>query len=71
LSIKADSLVLVSNWRWAKEGWSVQVDLSYPAGHYLSDNINIYLQYVNTLAESLLNYQDCTETFRLGFSFIR
>ena len=70
---KADSLVLVSNWRWAKEGGSVQVDLSYPAGHYLSDNINIYLhlQYVNALAESLLNYQERTEAFRLGFSFIR
>ncbi|MEN8136004.1 MAG: phospholipase A [Thermodesulfobacteriota bacterium] len=70
---KADSLVLVSKWRWAKEGGSVQVDLSYPASHYLSDNINLYLhfQYVNTLAESLLNYQDRSEAFRLGLSFIR
>lgn len=70
---KADSLVLISNWRWAKEGGSVQADLSYPVGNYLSDNLNIYLhfQYVNALAESLLNYQDRTEAFRIGFSFIR
>lgn len=70
---KADSLILVSKWGWAKEGGSVQVDLSYPASHYLSDNVNVYLhfQYVNTLAESLLNYQDRTEAFRLGLSFIR
>lgn len=70
---KADSAILTSNWRLAKEGGSVQVDLSYPAGQALSDNINVYLhfQYVNALAESLLNYQDRTEAFRLGFSFIR
>lgn len=70
---KGDSLVMVSKWRWAKEGGSVQVDLSYPASHYLTDNINFYLhlQYVNTLAESLLNYQERTEAFRLGISFVR
>ncbi len=70
---KADSLVLISNWRWAKEGGSVQVDMSYPVSNYLSDNINIYLhfQYVNALAESLLNYQDRTEAFRIGISLIR
>lgn len=70
---KADSLVMISTWRWAKEGGSVQVDLSYPASHYLSDNINIYLhfQYVNALAESMLNYQERTEAFRLGISFVR
>ncbi len=70
---KADSLVASTAVRWAKEGGSVQVDLTYPVHQYLSDNLAVYLhvQYVNALAESLLHYQDRTEALRLGISFIR
>ncbi len=70
---KADGLVASTAVRWAKEGGSVQVDLNYPIHQYLSDNLSVYLhaQYVNSLAESLINYQERTEAFRLGISFIR
>jgi len=51
----------------------VQVELDYPLSHYLSDNLSVYLhlQYVNTLAESLLDYPERTEALRLGLSFVR
>jgi phospholipase A1 len=70
---KADSLVASARLRWAKEGGSVQLDLTYPLHQYLSDNVAVYLQaqYVNGLAESLLYYRERTDAFRLGLSFIR
>ncbi len=70
---KADSLVAGVVLRWAREGGSVQLDLTYPISQYLSDNLAIYLQaqYVNTLAESLLNFRERTDAFRLGLAFIR
>ncbi|MBU0681229.1 MAG: phospholipase A [Proteobacteria bacterium] len=70
---KADGLVASTALRWASEGGSVQVDLNYPVHQYLSDNLSVYLhiQYVNALAESLLNYQERTDAFRLGLSFVR
>jgi len=70
---KADSLVAGAMLRWAKEGGSVQLDLTFPLHQYLSDNVAIYLQaqYVNALAESLLYYRERTDAFRLGISFIR
>ncbi|MBU1708490.1 MAG: phospholipase A [Proteobacteria bacterium] len=69
----ADGFVVGSKFKWAKEGGSVQLDLTYPLHRILSDNLSIYLhiQYVNSLAENLLNYQDRTEALRIGFSFIR
>ena len=70
---KADSFVFGSNLRWAKEGGSVQLDFTYPVSRYLLGNIDVYahVQYVSSLAESLLHYQDRTEALRIGFSFIR
>lgn len=70
---KADSLVLGADLRWAKEGGSIQADLTYPVHLFLGDNLEIYLhlQYVNALAESLINYQSRTEAFRLGVSIVR
>jgi outer membrane phospholipase A len=70
---KAEGLVATTAFRWAKEGASVQIDLSYPVYGYLSENLEVYLhcQYVNALAESLLNYQERTEALRLGIDFIR
>ncbi|MBU0482586.1 MAG: phospholipase A [Proteobacteria bacterium] len=70
---KADSLVLSSGFRLARAGGSVQVDLSYPVGNHVEDNLNIYLhaQYANALAESLIEYRDRTEALRIGISFVR
>ena len=51
---KADSLVAQSSFRWAKEGASVQVDLTYPLRKILFNNLSIYLQvqYANTLLKA-------------------
>ncbi|MCF8069010.1 MAG: phospholipase A [Desulfobacterales bacterium] len=70
---KMDNFLLGSHFRWAREGGSMQLDLTYPISKSLLENLNVYLhiQYTNSLAENLLNYQDRTEAFRIGFSFIR
>lgn len=70
---RSNGLVAGANFRWAREGGSVQVDLNYPLHQYLANNlaVDFQIQYVNTLAESLLNYRDRTEAFRLGLSFVR
>jgi outer membrane phospholipase A len=70
---KADGLVAEAALRWAREGGSLRIDLTYPVPRYLSDNLAVYLQiqYVNGLAEDLLNYRERTEALRLGFSFVR
>lgn len=69
----ADSLVLRSVLGWAKEGGSVQMDLTYPLHRFLFGNLNLYfqVQYVNALAESLLNYRQRTRALRFGFAIIR
>jgi phospholipase A1 len=70
---KADSFVLGSYWRWASEGASMQLDLTYPIHRFLFNNVNLYLhvQYENALAESLLYFRERTEALRLGFSIVR
>jgi outer membrane phospholipase A len=65
---KADNLVFSGTLRWAREGASGQLDLTYPVHQYLS---YLHAEYVNALAESLLNFRERTEAFRLGISFIR
>ncbi|MBW6508019.1 MAG: phospholipase A [Desulfuromonadales bacterium] len=70
---RAHSLMLTTNLRFARKGTSVQTDLTYPIDRLLGNNLNVYLhlQYSNSLAESLIDYQQRTETFRLGLSFFR
>lgn len=70
---KADGPVLGADLRWAKEGGSVQTDLTYPVGQFLGDNLELYLhlQYANVLAESLIHYQSRTEAFRIGIALVR
>jgi phospholipase A1 len=70
---KADSFVLGSHFRWAKEGASIELDLTYPLNQFIFKNLNLYFQaqYVNALAESLLNFRDRTEAVRLGFAIVR
>lgn len=70
---KADSFVLGSHLRWAGEGGSMELDLTYPLHQFSFQNLDLYFQaqYVNSLAESLLHYKDREEAFRLGISIVR
>jgi phospholipase A1/A2 len=70
---KADSFVLDSHLGWAKEGGSLQLDLTYPLDRLCSSNFDLYFQaqYVTALAESLLDYSQRTRAFRLGFAIVR
>ncbi|MFO7931923.1 MAG: phospholipase A [Desulfosalsimonas sp.] len=70
---RAQGLVLTTNLRWAEKGGSLQADATYPLHRILPFNLDIYLQaqYVNALAESLLNYRERTRAFRLGISIVR
>jgi outer membrane phospholipase A len=70
---KEDGLMLGSNFRWAKKGESIQLDLIYPLNKIFSDILGIYLnvQYVSSLAESLLHYDERTEALRIGLAIVR
>jgi phospholipase A1 len=70
---KADSLVIDTKTWWAAEGASVQIDATYPLHTLFFSDLDLYFQveYANRLAESLLNYKDRTEAFRLGFAIVR
>ena len=70
---QADGFVLGSHFRWAKEGGSMELDLTYPLHRFIFKNLDLYfqVQYVNALAESLLDYRDRTEAVRLGFAIVR
>ena len=52
---------------------SVQIDLSYPLRKLLGGNVDLYLhaQYFNGFGESLLDYNQSTSQFRMGFSLVR
>lgn len=69
----ADSLVLGSTFRWAEEGASIQLDLSYPLHRFFNGALDIYLyaQYTNMLAEGLQDYTERSEAFRLGLAIVR
>ena len=69
----AESLVVGSNLRWAKEGGSIQLDATFPMHRIINGISGMYLQvqYVNALAESLINYDERIEAFRIGLSIIR
>ncbi|MFH1061357.1 MAG: phospholipase A [Candidatus Omnitrophota bacterium] len=76
LGLKAgreDRLMVESHFRPAREGNSWEFDLTYPIQKYFANNIGVYLhlQYVNSLAENMLNYEDRTEAVRLGVSLVR
>ena len=69
----ADSLVVGTNLGWAKEGGSVQIDVTYPLSLISAGISGLYLhvQYANSLAESLLHYDKRTEAIRIGVSIVR
>lgn len=70
---QAERLTIGTHFRLAAEGASVSVDLTYPLDKLLSNNLNLYVQvqYVNALAESLLNYKERTRAVRFGFAIVR
>ena len=52
---------------------SLQLDLSYPIGPLVGNNLDLYLhaQYFNGFGESLLQYDESTSIFRVGLSIVR
>ena len=70
---KADGLVSTTQLRLAKRGVSVQADLSYPISKLLKNNFDLFfqIQYADTLAESLINYNEREQSLRLGFAIVR
>jgi outer membrane phospholipase A len=70
---KADGLVVDGNFGWASQGLSAQVDLTLPLHKIVSSHLDLYLQvqYVNSLAESLLDYTRRTRALRIGFAIVR
>ena len=70
---RAESFVLGSNLRWAEEGPSIQLDFTYPLHRLVFKNLDLYfqVQYVNALAESLIDYEEREESLRFGFAIVR
>ena len=69
---KADGFIIETHFRDARKGGSFRIDITYPLNN-LFKNIDLYfqLQYVNALAENLINYKQRSRAFRLGFSIVR
>ena len=68
-----ESFMLGSYFRSADEGSSYQLDLSYPLNKLFGGSIDMYIhaQYFNGYAETLLDYNQKDDAFRLGMSIIR
>ncbi len=64
--------MLGSYFRWAHEGASLQLDLTYPIHRFPFQMLDVYfqVQYVNSLAESLINFRERTEVVRLGLAIV-
>lgn len=69
----AEGAVIESHYRRAEKGDSIRFDLSYPADRLFHTRLQIYLhaQYVDALAESLLDYKGRTRALRFGISIVR
>jgi outer membrane phospholipase A len=70
---RADSLVMGANFHFASRGTSMQLDLTYPLGMGFFKNLEFYVhaQYVDALAETLVDYEERTEAFRIGIAIVR
>ena len=68
-----EGIALNSHLWWAREGASVQLDLTYPMTQLLGKSLNFYLQaqYFSGYAETLIRYDERNDAFRLGFSIVR
>lgn len=70
---RADGPVLVSAISLAQKGASIVVDATYPLDRVWPIAAGVYLQmqYADTLAEHLLDYEKRTQTLRFGFAIVR
>ena len=70
---KADGFVLGATLGWAGQGVSLYADLTYPLSRLMSSSAGLYLQvqYVDALAESLLDYRERNRALRFGFAIVR
>lgn len=70
---KARGLVSSTTLRFARQGMSLQTDLSYPISKLLRSNLDVYfrVEYVDALAESLIDYQKRNRVLRLGIAIVR
>lgn len=68
-----ESFMLGSYFRAASEGCSYQLDLSYPLNNLLGGSWDMYIhaQYFNGYSETLLNYNEEDDAFRIGVSIVR
>lgn len=71
--VDPEGLGLNSHLWWARKGATVQLDLTYPMTRLFGKNLNFYLlaQYFSGYAETLLNYNQRHDAFRLGVSIVR
>jgi len=70
---KADSIVFDSHFGYAKEGGSMELNLTYPLHKILFSNLDLYfqIQYVNALAESMIDFTERTQAVRIGVAIVR
>jgi outer membrane phospholipase A len=71
---KADSAQLATTYRHGTQGWSVQLDLTYPLRSVALGNLNGYLlfQYFDGWGETILRYNQRSDAqYRLGLMFVR
>jgi outer membrane phospholipase A len=70
---EAEGLLVGANFRFASKGTSMQLDLTYPLsmGFFKNLDFHFHMQYVDTLAETLIDYTERTEAFRIGFALVR
>lgn len=71
--VDLEGVALNSHLWWAKEGISLQLDLTYPMTRLFGKSLNFYLQgqYFSGYTETLLHYDRRQDVFRLGFSIVR
>ena len=69
----AEGVVMSSSVRLAQKGASLAVDTTFPLRRFWSGAAGLYLQlqYVDALAESLIDYKKRTQAVRFGFSIVR
>ncbi len=68
-----DSIALAGNFRNGDKGSTYQLDLSYPLSQLFGGSLDMYIhaQYFNGYAETLLDYNNKSDAFRLGISIVR
>jgi outer membrane phospholipase A len=71
---KSDSTQLAATYRRGIDGWSIQLDLTYPLRSVALGNLNGYLlfQYFDGYGETILRYNEESDPqYRLGLMFVR